>query len=119
MEVYGLQQLARPRGKSDTQLCQKAMGGVKFATGVVKSATGVVKSVTIVVKFAMAIRQLGCYWKNQEGGQVRHGNSVTWLPVQKSGSHGSGQVRHGNSVTWLLVTNQEGTVVVKFAMGIR
>ena len=38
MEVYGLQQLARPRGKSDTQLCQKAMGGVKFATGVVKFA---------------------------------------------------------------------------------
>ena len=61
-EVYEQQQLARPRSKSDTQLCQKAMGVVKFATGVVKSATGVVKSVTVVVKsvtvvvkFAMGI----------------------------------------------------------------
>ena len=34
-EVYEQQQLARPRGKSDTQLCQKATGMVKFATGVV------------------------------------------------------------------------------------
>ena len=54
-EVYEQQQLARPRGKSDTQLCQKAMVGVKSTTGVVKFATGLVKSVTVVVKFAMGI----------------------------------------------------------------
>ena len=61
-EVYEQQQLARPRSKSDTQLCQGATRVVKFATGVVKSATGVVKSVTVVVKsvtvvvnFAMGI----------------------------------------------------------------
>ena len=61
-EVYEQQQLAIPQGKSDTKLCQKATGLVKFATGVVKSATGVVKSVTVVVKsvtvvvkFAMGI----------------------------------------------------------------
>ena len=35
MEVYEQQELARSRGKNDTQLCQKATGVVKFAMGVV------------------------------------------------------------------------------------
>ena len=34
-KVYEQQQLARSRGKNDTQLCQKATGVVKFAMGVV------------------------------------------------------------------------------------